>query len=51
MLATNPNQVGQQGRIPLPVYYFFCLFNKYDKVLQAEWKKAVPVFQYGISMF
>ena len=31
MLATSPNQVGQLGCIPLPVHYFFCLFNKHVK--------------------
>ena len=41
MLATNPNQVSQQGLIPLPVHYFFCLFNKLVKTLQERWKQAV----------
>ena len=34
MLVTGPNQVREQGHIPLPVHYFFCLFNKHGKTLQ-----------------
>ena len=31
-----PKQVGQKGCIPLPVHYFFCLFNKNVKTLQEQ---------------
>ena len=34
MLATSPNQVSQQGRIPLPEHYFFYLFDKNVKTFQ-----------------
>ena len=43
MLATSLNQVGQLGRIPFPVHYFFCLFNKNVEILQRICSTAVAI--------